>query len=565
MSGLYDLTRPLGSAEQPECAGTTEVLAHALVHCTFLECLERSPLGELWKIRDADDRTRVAFYLRAGEGVGQDWRLDRLRLFAHPDLPGYEIVEADPGRTVLLSEGYDQTLQERFEELWGQHQPGIPRAELLGYLRTAAEALDGVFVENGFQHLGLSPRTLWLKQGRLCLGGFGLIHLLWLPTGRPVTELNERYSAPELYRGHVSRRCDQYSLALIFAELLTGVHPHDVPARQRRQARGKLDLHLLSTADQEVLARALHSRPSQRFPSCVALLSALEEAPVAPLMDRNVLRVTLPPVLPAGAAGPLFGSPSRPSLTLPQFVRELVALAAGPAQLTDADSIHYRLEPGQNLEHHCAVELFPGAIALKLEGFGHQWDAQRTVVEPERFRFEVDFPAAFWQRLTGQRIGLGIDIQLRPSQRSSARLTEVSVVIRPFGCNRTQANRLLAENGPVLLESVRNYLQACPEQRGQDRLTIRQPLRVSPVLAGQELAPPVECVGKDISTHGIGFYLPHPPCTAQVYINLPQVPQVAAVAGLAHIVRGHPCGDGWYEVGAFFIDDGATHRGHRGT
>jgi len=558
VSKVYDLTRPLGHDADQGQSVPAEGLAPSLAGWTFLDCLGRSPLGEIWKVRAPDGRIRVAYYLRAGDGAGQDWRLDRLRLFGHPDMPGFEIVEADPGRTVLLTDGYDKTLLERFQGFWSNRQAGIPRAELLAYLRTAADALDAVHQANGFQHLGLNPSTLWLDEGRCRVGGFGLIHLLWLPTGKPVTVLNPRYSAPELFRGHISRRCDQYSLALIFGEMLTGVHPVEGPVRRRRQAGRprKLDLSLLSTADQEVLTRALSRRPSQRFATCADLVQALEDAAVAPLVDRARLPESLPPIIPADAEAPAVAALALPSTTLHQFIMELVALAAGPAQLAESDTVRYRLEPGQSLEHHCAVQLFPGSIGLKLEGFRQEWQAQSKQPEQGRYSFLVSFPPGFWQRLTGQRLGLEIEIQLVTAHRTATRRTEVSVIIRPFGCNREHATRLLAETGPAILESIRTYLQACPEQRGQDRLSISQPLRVSPVLADMQLAQPIECVGKDISTRGIGFFLPHPPSTAQVYINLPELPQIASVAGLAQIVRGQPCGDGWYEVGAFFAGDG---------
>jgi hypothetical protein len=386
--------------------------------------------------------------------------------------------------------------------------------------------------------------------------------LLWLPTGRSVTELNARYCAPELFRGHVSRRCDQYSLALIFAEMLTGVHPVEGAFRRRHKATRarKLDLNLLSSADQEVIGQALRRRPSQRFATCAALVQALEEAPLAPLVDRTRLPASLPPIIVAGAVGP-GNAVLAPTTTLNQFIMELVALAAGPVQLAESETVRYRLEPGQSLEHRCAVQLFAGAIDLRLEGFRQQWNAQTTEAVPGRYCFAVSFPPDFWQRLTGQRLGLEIQIELVAAQRVGSRRTEVSVTIRPFGCNRVQATKLLAETGPAILESIRNFLQARPEQRGQDRLTIDQPLRVSPVLADMQLAQPIDCVGKDISTRGIGFFLPHAPCTSQVYINLPELPQVAAVAGLAQIVRGEPCGDGWYEVGASFAGDGPGKKG----
>jgi hypothetical protein len=284
-------------------------------------------------------------------------------------------------------------------------------------------------------------------------------------------------------------------------------------------------------------------------------VKALEEAPVPVIIDPRKLPASLPPLITAGSVTPAAAAPSVPYTSLNQFITELVALAAGPAQLKESHTIRYRLEPGKKLHHRCAVQMFPGAIALKLEGFRQQWRAQAALAEPGRFIFSVNTPPSFWQRLTGQQVGLQITVELVPAARGGSRRTEVDVLIRPFGCEGAQAVQLLADMGLAVLESIREYLQACPEQRAQERLAISHPLRVSAVLADMQLADPVEGMGKDISPRGIGFFLPQAPSTPQVYINLPDIPQVALVAGLAKIVRGQPCGDGWYEVGAFFAAD----------
>src|SRR5204863_909212 len=108
----------------------------------------------------------------------------------------------------------------RCDECRARGGSGIPRAELLGYLRTAAEALDALGQQTQLAHLGLNPRNLLLSQGRLRLADFGLIPLVCLPTGRPAAQLNASYAAPELAEAKLSLSADQYSLALIYVELL---------------------------------------------------------------------------------------------------------------------------------------------------------------------------------------------------------------------------------------------------------------------------------------------------------------------------------------------------------
>ena len=137
----------------------------------------------------------------------------------------------------------------------GGQPTGHPAAGTAQPLATAAEVLDYFAQQQNVHHLGLNPRTLLLAKHRLQLADFGLAHLLWVPAGQPVAERNARYSAPELFAKQVSVSCDQYSLALIYHELLTGV---PVPLSQTRQAGkrgGKPDLSQLPPKDRNIIAR----------------------------------------------------------------------------------------------------------------------------------------------------------------------------------------------------------------------------------------------------------------------------------------------------------------------
>ncbi len=68
--------------------------------------------------------------------------LVRLRELRHPALPGLEVVWDLSGRLVLLTDLPRRTLRHRFEECRAAGVPGVPRQELLGYLASAARALD---------------------------------------------------------------------------------------------------------------------------------------------------------------------------------------------------------------------------------------------------------------------------------------------------------------------------------------------------------------------------------------------------------------------------------------
>ena len=80
-------------------------------------------------------------------------------------------------------------------------------------------------------------------------------------------------------------------------------------------------------------------------------------------------------------------------------------------------------------------------------------------------------------------------------------------------------------------------------------------LRVHPVVSGLRVADGIDCVGKDVSARGIGFFLPQPLAATHLYVNYPEQPQLADVSALVKVVRGQRCPDGWYEVGALFAPE----------
>src|SRR5262249_31764398 len=144
----------------------------------------------------------------------------------HGGLLPYEIIQTGPGRLYLLFGSINETLWERFQKYRSKRMPGIPRQELLPLLRQAATTLDDLFQRFELLHLAINPRSLMLPASiGLLIADFGLAHLLWAPTGQSLTQLNSRYSAPELADGLIHRACDIYSLGLVYHELVVGVHP----------------------------------------------------------------------------------------------------------------------------------------------------------------------------------------------------------------------------------------------------------------------------------------------------------------------------------------------------
>lgn len=545
------ILRPFSSAAAADATeAPAQALAQSLVGYQFLTCLERNALGEVWQVRGPDGRAQRAHFLPPLDESRQD-AVYRLEAIKHDGLAGFTLLHTAADQFVLLTNEEGITLRDRYQECWTQGLPGIPRGELLAYLRQVAAALDQAGRQHQLRHLALNPRNIFLADNRAKLTGFGLAHALSEASGPSLALLNPRYAAPELQQNRIGTSSDQYSLALIYAEMATGLHPlRPNNPRSRKDPRKRaetFDLTLVCAAERLALERALETFPSRRFENSSELIRALE---------NSLKQQTEPPrpapgpllILPRGAD--VAFHPRLPCGSLDEFVTELVVLAAGGVQVQQCGRIRYTLEPGRHLEHRCPID-FAGTALVRLEGFRQHWQAETIKHEEGLVLFSVSINPGFWQRLVGKRMGLEIQVQVLPGGRAKAQHSEIAVVIRPFGCKRDEAVALLRDLGPKVLESLHAYLQDCRDQRGNERMLVTRPLRISPIFGGIDVAEPIECFTKDISATGIGFFLPTWLPTTQVYVNMPHS-ELANMAGLAQIVRKQPVGDGWFEIGASF-------------
>jgi serine/threonine protein kinase len=556
--------------------------AGALHGYTFLECVGRGPTGEVWKAQAPDGRKRLVRYVFGYDPAALDDEqgpLVRLQSLQHPVLAPMQIIREETGRLTLLVDAGETTLGTRLKECLTGGLPGVPRIELLGHLRTAAEALDALYQTHRLQHLGLTPRHLMLTDDILTIPDFALVELVWLPAGHQPAALNARYAAPELFDNQISRHCDQYSLALIFQELLTGVHPfRNLNQRQMALARlrGKPDLGMAPASDRPILMRALNNEPDERFRSCTELIEALETIPAAASANVRgkptapaaiVTRVGLdnsapedtrigpaspaasppPPIAPAQVEIPLLSTAA-----YAKILDEVIQEAETGQELHDYRNIRYLERPGKLIQHHCFARLIPGTAHLKLQGFCEQWEARLTARDNHTFAFLVPSVGNLWQRALGKSAGLEVQIRIDSPKNDGVPMTNVTMEIRPVGIAESKAIPLLRETGPELLDSLRHFLQASAERRNAERWNFEKTIQICPVFEGQRLGDPIVSQGRDISRTGIGVYMPCRPPTMQVRVRLPHGPrgEVASIPGrIAHVA---PCADGRYDIGVNF-------------
>ncbi len=267
----------------------------------LLAPLGRGGFGEVWECEAPGGLLKAIKFVTSesedGHGeqrLGQELAaFEQIKAIRHPFLLTLERVELVGNELLMVMELADQQLQDRFRECNEEGMPGIPRDELLGYFADAAEALDVISAKFNLQHLDVKPANIFLVSGHAKVGDYGLVAQLEGPSRH--RGLTPRYVAPEVLHGTPSNRSDQYSLALVYYELLTGEFPY--PGRTPQQlmlqhVSGIPNLAGIPAADQPAVAKALSKRPDERFPSCLAFVQALmASGGTGPAMTLRKVRV----------------------------------------------------------------------------------------------------------------------------------------------------------------------------------------------------------------------------------------------------------------------------------
>ena len=168
------------------------------------------------------------------------------------------------------------------------HGTLLPLATIVSYVKQIASALHYAHQQE-IIHRDVKPENLLMDaEGSLLLSDFGLA----IPVRSTQSSAIQapfgtvRYMAPEQIRGKACPASDQYALAVIVYEWLSGTYPFDGESSISIAVHHLIDpppalrerIPDLAPSIEQVVMRALAKEPSERYPTILAFAEALKAA-----------------------------------------------------------------------------------------------------------------------------------------------------------------------------------------------------------------------------------------------------------------------------------------------
>jgi serine/threonine-protein kinase len=258
--------------------------------------LGRGAMGVVYHATDPAIGRSVAIKTIRIRDINDTQERDRLRerlfrearsagVLSHPNIVTiYDMDEVDGLAYIAMAYVNGPTL----EKVLSSEEP-LSGARMLRILRQAASALDYAHAR-GIVHRDVKPANIMTDEdGSVKITDFGIAKITAGMHSTDTTTVagTPNYMSPEQVQGlGVDGRSDQFSLAVIAYEILTGERPfvgehlstivYKIVAEEPAPAN-RINGTLTSRID-EVLRKGLSKKPADRFPNCSNFVGALELA-----------------------------------------------------------------------------------------------------------------------------------------------------------------------------------------------------------------------------------------------------------------------------------------------
>ncbi|GAC1389909.1 MAG: hypothetical protein NVS4B11_10250 [Ktedonobacteraceae bacterium] len=315
-----------------------------LGHYRLLRLIGRGGAGEVYLAEDQRIKRQVALKLVQSEGAQAESGKEAARLFqreaetiamlSHPHiLPLFDLGE-EVVNGVTLAYLVTPFCSDGSLTTWIRHRQTtlvLAPSMINALVQQAADALRHAH-EQGIIHRDVKPSNFLVRVRKdtpdrpdLLLADFGIARFVQATVNASKTiRGTPTYMAPEQWSSHAVPETDQYALAVMVYEFLTGQPPFQGTQEQMMYHHLMTQPHPPSTLNAEiapsiddVVLRALAKQPSDRFPSISGFAQAFQRA------------VTEPPP-PFGMLGPSSPALRSPVETSDNTIRASTFLASTP-------------------------------------------------------------------------------------------------------------------------------------------------------------------------------------------------------------------------------------------
>ena len=192
----------------------------------------------------------------------------------------YDIRSNDADETFVIME---YIAGPSLANVLAQYRHGLPPAEAIGWLKGLVEGVAYLH-DHGIVHRDLKPANLFMEEGMVKIGDYGLAKLI--TPGQGGTEHSEsigtcHYMAPEIASGKYNKPIDIYAIGVIMYEMLTGKVPFEgetVGEVLMKHLTARPDVSNLPEPFRTIVGRALSKDPNHR-PARVQDLLPADAAP----------------------------------------------------------------------------------------------------------------------------------------------------------------------------------------------------------------------------------------------------------------------------------------------